>query len=353
MEHAPANPVEKPLLKALKGTYNGPPPLWLMRQAGRYLPEYRETRKQAGSFLELCYNSELAAEVTLQPLRRFKLEASIVFADILLLPHALGQNLQFLEGEGPKLDAIQDLDGLKALKPEKIHEGLSPVYETISRLKKELAPETTLFGFAGAPWTVALYMLGGKGSGGHEATRLWAYRNPDLFSALLDMLVDTTSSYLQAQVRAGADILQLFDSWAGGLPPSAFQAWCVEPTKRIVELVKAEYPDVPIVGFPRSSGPLARPYALQTGVDAVSLDTGMDPEWAAETLQPILPVQGNLDPMALVAGGDMLRQETLSILDRFKGGRHIFNLGHGIVPQTPPEHVAELRAIIDEWFESK
>jgi uroporphyrinogen decarboxylase len=329
------------------------PPIWLMRQAGRYLPEYRELRAKAGGFLDLCYNPDFATEVTLQPLRRFEFDAAILFADILLIPHALALDLQFLEGEGPKLSPVTDAASLAALKPERLHEHLAPVYETVRRLREALEPQTTLIGFAGAPWTVATYMLGGKGPAGQDAARLWGYRNPDLMAQLLEILVTTTSSYLQAQIRAGANVVQIFDSWSGGVPSQAFNAWCVRPTRDIVNAVREEFPDIPIIGFPKGAGPMCETYAETTGINAIGVDTGMDPAWAVDNLQNKVAVQGNLDPMALVAGGEAMEVQIRERLAAFGKGPYVFNLGHGIVPQTPPEHVARLVEIVKNWDPSE
>ncbi len=343
----------KRLLKVLKGEPVDRPPIWLMRQAGRYLPEYRAVRAEAGSFLDLCYDPEKACEVTHQPLRRYPLDAAILFADILLLPQALGLKLEFLEGEGPKLEPVTDAASLARLTPEKLHEHLAPVYETVRRLKGSLDPSVTLIGFAGAPWTVATYMLGGKGPAGQDAARLWGYRHPDLFAELLDILAETTADYLSAQIEAGAEVVQIFDSWAGGVPDHAFRDWIIAPTKTIVDRLQERHPGVPVIGFPRAVGPFYAPFVRETGVAAVSLDTGLDPAWARDHLQTQVAVQGNLDPMALVAGGDALKSETMRLLDCFGHGRYIFNLGHGIVPQTPPEHVGALGTLLSEWAERK
>ncbi len=340
---------QKRLLKVLKGEAVDRPPVWFMRQAGRYLPEYRETRAKAGSFLNLCYDPELATEVTHQPLRRYDFDAAILFADILLVPHALGQHLEFVEGEGPKLDAIETTEQLAALKPERIHENLAPVYETVRRLAETLPPHVTLIGFAGAPWTVASYMVGGKGSAGLDGVRRWIYGHTDLFDALMDMLVDVTAAYLSAQVKAGAQVLQVFDSWAGGLPPEGFDAWCVEPMKKLVARLKETHPDVPIIGFPRASGALYERFVKAVPVDGVSLDTGIPLDYARTVLQPHTVVQGNLDPMVLVAGGSALDTHVRTRLDALGPDRYIFNLGHGIVPQTPPEHVAQVIAGLQSW----
>ncbi len=343
----------KRLLKVLRNEPVDRPPVWFMRQAGRYLPEYRETRAKAGSFLDLCYSSDLAAEVTHQPLRRYDFDAAILFADILLVPHALGQHLEFVEGEGPKLDAIQDAQALAKLKPEQLHERLSPVYETVRQLAATLPPHVTLIGFSGAPWTVASYMIGGKGSAGLDGARAWAFANENLFRDLLNLLVDVTADYLCAQVAAGAEVLQIFDSWAGGLPPEAFKAWCITPMERLVAKIKANYPDMPIIGFPRGAGALYEDFVSQVPVNAVSLDTGVPLGYAQKVLQPRCVVQGNLDPMVLVSGGPRLESHVRARLDALGPDRYIFNLGHGIVPQTPPDHVAQTLAILKAWGEER
>jgi uroporphyrinogen decarboxylase len=342
---------QKPFLDALAGKARQRPPFWLMRQAGRYLPEYRAVRAQAGSFLDLCYNPELATEVTLQPLRRYRMDAAILFSDILVVPHALGQALTFQEGEGPKLDPVRSAAELGRLKREPFHERLQPVYEAVRRIRAAIPDDTALIGFAGAPWTVACYMVEGGGSKEYAQVKSWAYRDPAGFGALIDLLVEVTADYLAAQVDAGAEAVQLFDSWAGVLPPGPFRRWVVEPTRRIVAAFKARHPAVPIIGFPRGAGLHYEDYVGESGVDAVGLDTTVPPVWAARTLQPRLPVQGNLDPIHLVTGGEAMRDAALEILEVFGGRPFIFNLGHGVVPQTPPEHVAELAHLLRAWPE--
>lgn len=319
-----------------------PTPIWLMRQAGRYLPEYKKVRAGAGGFLDLCYTPELAIEVTLQPIHRFGFDAAILFADILLVPDALGQTVSFVENEGPRLEPIRGLDDLANLSLERLHEHLDPVYRTVSGLARALPAETTLIGFAGAPWTVATYMVEGKGSVNHAAAKTWAYGDPDGFGKLVSLITQATSDYLIAQIKAGAEVVQIFDTWAGALAEPLFRRWCIEPTKQIVERIRKEFPDFPILGFPRGAGLLYRDYFIETGVSGISLDTTVPLAWAARELQPIGPVQGNLDPLALVAGGASLKSETARICKALRGGGHIFNLGHGILPQTPPDHVAEL-----------
>lgn len=317
-----------------------------MRQAGRYLPEYREVRKTAGSFLELCYTPELATEVTLQPIRRYGFDAAILFSDILVIPDALGQPVAFREGEGPVLDPITTTEGLVSLRREGFLERLSPVLETVDRVRTALPDEVALIGFCGAPWTVATYMVGGRGSPDQAAARSWAYRDEAGFGRLIDLLVEVSTDYLCAQIEAGAQAVQIFDSWAGALPDDAFRRWCLEPARTLVAAVKARHPTIPVIGFPRAAGPLYKDYAAETGVDAVGCDTSLPLAWIAEELQPHVAVQGNLDPLLLVAGGEALDNRVRKILAVLGGGPFIFNLGHGIVPQTPPEHVARLVELV-------
>lgn len=325
------------------------PPFWFMRQAGRYLPEYQKVRAEAGNFLDLCYSPEMATEVTLQPIRRYAPDAAILFADILLVPDALGQKVEYAEGHGPQLERIKDDAGIKKLDLARLHDHLSPVYETVGRLAKALPDDVALIGFAGAPWTVACYMVEGHGSKEFERPRLWALRDPDGFGALIDLLVEATTQYLGAQIDAGAEVIQLFDSWAGVLSPSAFERWSIEPTRRIVEALRSSHPGIPIIGFPRGAGEKCKAYFERTGVDALSLDTSISPVWAADALQPLGAVQGNLDPLALVSGAPALEPQARAILEALGQGPFIFNLGHGIVPQTPPEHVAQLADLIRNW----
>ncbi len=332
---------EKSLKRVLNGERVDPVPIWLMRQAGRYLPEYKATRAEAGDFLSLCYTPDLAAEVTLQPIRRFGFDASILFADILLVPQAMGQTLWFAEGEGPRLEPLTDQAGIDALGLEGLHDQLAPVYETVSILARELPDPVTLIGFAGAPYTVASYMIAGKGTTDQAPAKRMAWAAPDLFETLMDKLVAATSAYLMEQIKAGAEVIQLFDTWAGGLPLPLFERAVLGPTQKIVANLKAAHPDIPIIGFPRGVGLLAERFLAETGVDALGLDTGADLGLAAQ-LQAKVPVQGCLDPQCLVAGGQVMRDEIDRICEALSGGPHIFNLGHGIVPDTPPEHVAEL-----------
>ena len=315
-----------------------------MRQASRYLPEYREVRSRVSSFLDLCRTPELAAEVTLQPLRRFDLDAAIVFSDILIVPFALGQKVEFVEGEGPKLEPIRDWDDLKRLQPDGLETVVAPVYETVERVVAELPEHVPLIGFCGAPWTVASYMVEGAGSKDQAAARTLAYRQPELFQALINLLIDSSVTYLQGQVAAGARVLQIFDSWAGSLAEDEFQLWCVEPTRAIVRAVKAASPDIPIIGFPRGAGVQAEHYARATHVDAVSCDTSLPLGYIRSHLQSLLPVQGNLDPLLLLAGGAALDRRVDTILATLGSGPFVFNLGHGIQPDTPVEHVAQLVA---------
>ncbi len=336
----------KPFLRALSGQVQDVPPIWLMRQAGRYLPEYRAVRAEVGGFLDLCYDPDRACEVTLQPIRRFGFDAAILFSDILVLPHALQQKVWFVEGEGPKLEPLRDASDLAILQPDAVLGHLRPVFETVAKLNAALPMETALIGFAGAPWTVATYMIEGGSSRDFAKTKIWTYRDPDSFQRLIDILVDATADYLVAQIDAGADAVQLFDSWAGALDEAGFRRWSLEPAKAIVERVRARHPDVPIIGFPRAAGPLYMDYAAETGVTAVSLDQGLPAEWAARTLPRDVVTQGNLDPMALLAGGAALDRAVDHILQAFDGRPHIFNLGHGIIKETPPDHVERLVARI-------
>lgn len=334
--------VDKPLLHALRGEISSTPPVWLMRQAGRYLPEYRALRRHAGSFLELCYNPAMAAEVTLQPVKRYDMDAAILFSDILVIPDALGRDVSFVEGEGPRMTPLKDAGDIDALTLDDLGDHLSPIYETVARVAEELPDAACLIGFAGAPWTVATYMIEGGSSRDFAATRSWAIDDPESFQRLMDILVAATVEYLIAQVRHGAEVLQLFDSWAGILPESEFRRWAIAPMKAIVEGVRSVCPQTPIIGFPRGAGVMTLCYVAETGIDGVSIDSALPVTWAAETLQPHCVVQGNLDPICLLAGGSRMIEETTAILDALAGGPFIFNLGHGILQNTPPEHVAQL-----------
>lgn len=336
-----------PLLQTLKGENLSRRPLWLMRQAGRYLPEYRELRAEKGGFLALVYDSEAAAEITVQPLRRFGFDGAILFSDILIVPYAMGQDLQFLAGEGPHLsprllDAT--LESLVAV-PER----LSPIYDTVARVKGLISPQTTLLGFAGSPWTVATYMVAGEGSRDHHDTRALAYRDPGAFQAIIDAIVDVTITYLSGQVEAGAEALQLFDSWAGSLAPAQFERWVIAPNARIAAEMQRRYPDVPIIGFPKGAGEKLAAYARETGVNAVGVDETIDPVWAARELPAGMPVQGNLDPLLLLSGGAELERQTLRVLDVFADRPHVFNLGHGIGQHTPIENVETLLRTVRNW----
>lgn len=339
----------KPVLRVLDGETLDVPPVWMMRQAGRYLPEYRAVRAGANGFLDLCYTPELAAEVTLQPIRRFGFDAAILFSDILVVPDALGQPVRFVEGEGPRLDPLTGRDGLASLLPEIDLDRLGPVFETIRLVKGALPPSVALLGFCGAPWTVATYMIAGRGTPEQLPARLWAYRDPEGFGLLIDRLVDASARYLCAQIDAGVDAVQIFDSWAGILPPAEFRRWAMEPVARIVSLVRARHPAARIIGFPRGAGTLYETYVREMAVDAVGLDWTVDTAWARDTLQPIRAVQGNLDPVVLIAGGAALDAAVDAILADLGHGPLIFNLGHGITPETPIGHVEQMLARIRSW----
>jgi uroporphyrinogen decarboxylase len=329
-----------PMLRALRGEAQPVPPVWLMRQAGRYLPEYRATRARAGSFLDLCYTPELAAEVTLQPIRRFGLDAAILFADILLVPHALGAALRFVEGEGPRLSTVTTPAELARLAaPETVLEFLAPVYETVRQVRAALPAEVPLIGFAGAPWTVATYMIAGRGTPDQAPARTLLYRDPATFDALIERITAATILYLAAQVEAGAQIVKLFDSWAGALPGPHFARYGIAPAARIVAALRARFPGLPVIGFPRGAGAGIRSYVEAAGVQGVAIDTAVDPAWAAEALQPLACVQGNLDPLLIVIGGRPLAEAARGIVDALAGGPHIFNLGHGITPEADPRNV--------------
>ena len=334
----------KPLLAVLGGERLDPPPIWLMRQAGRYLPEYRQLREAKGSFLDLVYDSEAAADVTLQPLDRFELDAAILFSDILVVPFAIGQNLSFVTSEGPRLTPPLMSADLDALTPFPAR--LEPIYETVRKVKAKLAPQVTLIGFAGSPWTVATYMVAGQGSREQSETRRLAYSDPDRFHAIIDRIEAVTFDYLSGQIEAGAEVVQLFDSWSGSLAPAEFEKWVIAPTARLVERLGEQHPGVPVIGFPKGAGGKVRAYAGETAVDAIGIDETVDPAWANRELPDGLPVQGNLDPLALVAGGEQMRAAAQAILDAFGDRPHIFNLGHGILPDTPLAHVEQLVALV-------
>ncbi|MEA2951377.1 MAG: uroporphyrinogen decarboxylase [Alphaproteobacteria bacterium] len=334
--------VQKPLLDVLEGRRRSVPPVWMMRQAGRYLPEYRKIRQQAGSFLDLCFNPQLAAEVTLQPVRRFQFDAAILFSDILVIPHALGQSVSFEAGEGPRLPPLQEIGGLAALRREADQNILAPVYETIGLVKAAIPPEVALIGFCGAPWTVATYMIAGRGTPDQAPARIFAYQQPQAFAELIDILVEASASYLIRQFKAGVDVVQIFDTWAGVLPPEEFDRWCVEPARRIVSQVRQEIPNAKIIGFPRGAGVGLLRYIEQVPVNAVGLDWIIDQTFAREQIQRRVPVQGNLDPLVLLAGGPALDRSMDTIIEVFAGGPFIFNLGHGILPETPIAHVDQM-----------
>ncbi len=332
------------LLRVLAGEALDPPPVWLMRQAGRYLPEYRALRAKSGGFLDFCYAPAAAAEATLQPIRRFGLDAAILFSDILVVADGLGCKVEFREGEGPVLEPVTAAS-LKSLSLSRVRGHLAPVYETVRRVRAALEPERALIGFAGAPWTVACYMAEGGGSRDFAAPKAWMWRDPASFTALIDLLVEATIDHLSAQIEAGADCVQLFDSWAGILPDAEFRAHVIAPTARIVRGVKRRYAGVRTIGFPRGAGPMLEEYAREAGVDAVGLDYTMPLE-AGRGVQRLVPVQGNLDPVLLLAGGTAMQARIREICRAFAGRPHIFNLGHGVLPPTPPEHVAALIAAV-------
>ena len=340
---------DKPLLAALRGEVRQPPPLWLMRQAGRYLPEYRALRARAGSFLDLCYDPALATEASLQPLKRFDLDGVILFSDILVVAEALGVKLWFQEGEGPRLEPVREGDALPAFDRARQRRHLAPVYEAMTQVSAAAPAKATVLGFAGAPWTLATYMVGGGRSRDFLAVTAWAYRDPESFSRLIGTVQEAVADHLIAQLDAGADAVQIFDSWAGALAESAFRRWCIVPVAAIVGAVKAAHPDAPVIGYPRGAGLSLERFAEETGVDAVSIDSTVPPDWAAKHLQPRCTVQGNLDPAALVAGGEALRHSTTAILDALGHGPFVFNLGEGVVPLTPPDHVALLSDIVHSW----
>jgi uroporphyrinogen decarboxylase len=343
---APASPdlADKPLLAVLKGERRDPLPMWLMRQAGRYLPEYRELRARKRGFLDMAYDPETAAEITLQPLRRFAFDGAILFSDILVVPHAMGMHLTFVAGEGPRLAPPLAEARIDDLKPA--IERLDPIYQTVGRVKAELSPQTTFLGFAGSPWTVATYMIAGQGSREQAEARQLAYADPARMDAILDIVCRITVDYLSGQIEAGVDAVQLFDSWAGSLSPVQFERLVIARTAWIVDELRSRHPDTPIIGFPKGAGGKLRAYADETAVDAIGLDETVDPAWAARELPQGMPVQGNLDPLALIAGGEALRTATARILDAFADRPHIFNLGHGIQQTTPIANVEELVRLV-------
>lgn len=341
---APVSQAAKPLIAVLGGERRDPPPVWMMRQAGRYLPEYRALREEKGSFLDLVYDSDAAAEVTLQPLQRFPLDAAILFSDILIVPFAIGQHLTFVAGEGPMLTppmATADLDDLTPFLTR-----LEPIYETVGKVKARLAPDKALIGFAGAPWTVATYMVAGHGSRDQGETRRLAYVDTGRFRALMERIESVTLDYLSRQIEAGADVVQLFDSWAGSLAPSEFEQWVIAPAARITAELKSRYPDVPVIGFAKGAGGKIGAYARESGVTAVGLDETVDPAWADREIPAGMPVQGNLDPLALLAGGDGLARAVRRILDALADRPHVFNLGHGILKETPIANVERMIELV-------
>jgi uroporphyrinogen decarboxylase len=338
--------VQSALLEVLHGKRQAVPPVWMMRQAGRYLPEYRAVRAKAGSFLDLCFTPELAAEVTLQPVRRFGFDAAILFSDILVIPHALGRAVSFVAGEGPRLDPLSDPATIDAFPAVVDQEILAPVYATIRLVKAALAPEVALLGFCGAPWTVATYIIAGQGTADQAPARLFAYRHPEAFARLIDRLADASVAYLVRQFEAGVDAVQLFDTWAGVLPPEEFARWCIAPAAKIVAELRRQVPRAIIIGFPRGAGARYQAYIEQVAVDAISLDWTIDRTFARKNLQARMPVQGNLDPLALLAGGGALEEGIDAVLKAFADGPFIFNLGHGILPETPIAHVERMLARI-------
>jgi len=336
---------DKPILNVLRGHAVDPSPVWLMRQAGRYLPEYRELRSKAPDFLNLCLTPSLASEITLQPIRRFNFDAAILFADILVIPHALGQKVWFAEGEGPRLDPVTP-ESIAQLKPDHIRSLLSPILETIDRVKSDLPKTTALIGFAGAPWTVATYMIAGRGSDDSAAARLFAYREPQAFAALLNLLIESTADYLIAQIDAGAEVLQIFESWAGTIPSDGLEQYSLSPIRQIVERIHHHAPATPVIVFPRGAGASYVRYARETGAAAISLDAHTPLSLAAQAFPTATAVQGNLDPLALIAGGDALRLAVEQIKTQTHARPHIFNLGHGVRQETPVAHVAQLLALL-------
>ena len=341
--------VGKKLLQVLAGNREPVPPIWLMRQAGRYLPEYRAVREKAGGFLNLCLNSELASEVTLQPVRRFGFDAAILFSDILVVPLALGRKVEFLAGEGPKLEPLRDATVLGDVRETIDHDVVEPIYETVSKVRAALDDRTTLIGFCGAPWTVATYMVAGEATPDQAPARQFAYRDPDSFTRLIDRLVQASIDYLLGQLRAGAEVVQIFDTWAGVLGPDQFERWCIAPTQRIVEGVRRQLPQAKIIGFPRGAGAMALPYVEMTGVSALGIDWTFGRSIARDMLQSRVPVQGNVDPIALLAGGTALDREVDDVMKELGSGPLVFNLGHGILPDTPIVHVERMLKRVRGW----
>ncbi len=335
------------LLDTLRGKNVRPRPSWLMRQAGRYLPEYRALRAEKGGFLALVYDSEAAAEITIQPLRRYGMDGAILFSDILIVPYAMGQDLEFLVGEGPHLSPRLADAALSSL--HAVPERLTPIYDTVKLVRAQLPADKTMLGFAGSPWTVATYMVAGEGSRDQHVTRELAYRDPAAFQAIIDAIVAVTIEYLAGQIMAGAEAVQLFDSWAGSLSPAQFERWVIAPNAAIASAINARFPDVPVIGFPKGAGEKLPAYARETGVQAIGLDETIDPLWAHKVLPEGLPVQGNLDPLLLLAGGDEMERQALHILETFADRPHVFNLGHGIGQTTPVEHVGQLLNLVRNW----
>lgn len=346
----PSSPFsKKPILRVFQGAPLNPPPFWLMRQAGRYLPEYREIRNKGKGFLDLCFSPSLATEVTLQPLKRYNMDAAILFSDILVVPYALGQGVDFQEGEGPVLDDCPKISKLREFSPNIFHKHLEPVYETVSQVREKLDENTALIGFCGAPWTVATYMIEGGSSADFAKVKSFTLTNKKEFQALLNLLVEASIHYLGKQIECGAEIIQIFDSWAGVLDEKQFQQWVIKPTKEIIGRLRETYPHVPVIGFPKHAGPLYVDYVKETGVDAVSLDQTIPTSWAAQEIQTLCVAQGNLDPHLLIAGGEAMKEAAGDILSTLGKAPFIFNLGHGVLPMTPPKHVAELAALVRSW----
>jgi uroporphyrinogen decarboxylase len=341
--------VGKKLLRVLAGNHESVPPIWLMRQAGRYLPEYRAIREKAGGFLDLCLNSDLASEVTLQPVRRFGFDAAILFSDILIIPLALGRKVEFLAGEGPKLEPLCDATALADVRETIEHDVVAPVYETVSKVKGSLDDRTALIGFCGAPWTVATYMVAGEATPDQGPARNFAYRDPENFTRLIDLLVQASIEYLVGQFRAGAEVVQIFDTWAGVLGPDQFDRWCIAPTQKIVEGVRRHIPQAKIIGFPRGAGAMALPYVEMTGVSAFGIDWTFERSIARDMLQSRVPLQGNVDPVALLAGGTALDREVDDVMKELGSGPLVFNLGHGILPETPIAHVDRMLKRVRGW----
>ena len=335
------------LLDTLRGMNGAQRPVWLMRQAGRYLPEYRALRAEKGGFLALVYDTKAAAEITMQPVRRYGMDGAILFSDILIVPYAMGQDLEFLVGEGPRLSPRLVDNALTSL--HAVPGRLNPIYDTVKAVKAMLPADKTLLGFAGSPWTVATYMVAGEGSRDQHQTRALAYRDPGAFQAIIDAITEVTIEYLIGQIVAGAEAVQLFDSWSGSLAPAEFERWVIAPNARIVTALARRFPQIPVIGFPKGAGEKLPAYARETGVGALGLDETIDPLWAARELPAGLPVQGNLDPLLLITGGGELERQTLRVLEAFADRPHVFNLGHGIDQTTPLEHVGELLSLVRGW----